>query len=216
VAEHQTGGKGRLGRGWHSPFGRNIYLSCLYPFHKDITELAGLSLLVSLAILRTLEQFGIHDNVTVKWPNDVICSGKKISGTLIELQAESHGASQAVIGIGLNVNMLIDEKRQISQSWTSMRRLTGKYLDRNLVCAALMNTLLDYLRRFERQGFAAFSDEWLAAEGMMGKSVIIKTGSETKTGIMSGINMQGHLLLKLDDGRTQAFSSGDTSIVKKS
>ncbi len=216
LAEQQTAGRGRLGRTWHSPFGKNVYLSCLYPFQKDISELAGLSLVVSLAILSTLKEFGIYEDTQVKWPNDILCRGKKISGTLIGVQAESHGASHAIIGIGINTNMLLDESGQISQLWTSMRYVTGDYLDRNLVCAALINQLQMYLQRFEQEGFTAFMQEWVAAEGMHGKQVAVKTVGETVTGEAVGINPQGHLLLKLADGKVRAFSSGDTSIVKQS
>lgn len=215
LAEQQTEGRGRLSRAWHSPFGKNIYLSCLYPFHKDISELAGLSLVVSLAIVRVLQQFGLTDDLHVKWPNDIISEQRKISGTLIEVQAESHGMSHAVIGIGLNVNMLIDERRKISQAWTSMRRVTGKYIDRNLVAAALIRELQNYLQCFEREGFAAFTDEWMAAEVMTGQQVTVKTVNETATGEVKGINAQGHLLMKMADGKVRAFSSGDTSIIKK-
>ena len=215
LAEQQVAGKGRFSRAWHSPFGKNIYVSCLYPFQKDISELAGLSLVVSLAIVSTLKKFGIQENISVKWPNDIVHDTKKIAGTLIELQAESHGMCQAIIGIGLNVNMLIDERRNITQTWTSMRRVFGNYLDRNVVSAALINDLLDYLRRFDRDGFAAFSDEWLATEGMTGKTVAVKTVREIVTGKVTGINAQGHLVLMMPDGKLRAFSSGDTSIIKK-
>ena len=96
-----------------------------------------------------------------------------------------------------------------------MRRESGTYLDRNLVVAALMNDLLDYLHRFDRDGFDAFIEEWLAAEGMKGKSVMVKTIRESVTGIVSGINAQGHLVLQMPGGELRAFSSGDTSIIKK-
>ena len=119
------------------------------------------------------------------------------------------------IGIGLNVNMLIDERKNILQPWTSMRRVVGNYVDRNLVCAALINDLQDYLSRFDRDGFAGFIAEWTAAEGMMGKMVAVKTVRETVTGEVVGINAQGHLMMKMSDGELRAFSSGDTSIVKK-
>lgn len=215
AAEQQTAGKGRFNRAWYSPFGRNIYLSCLYPFQKDISELAGMSLVVSLAIVHALKQAGLQENVFVKWPNDIVCGGKKIAGTLIELSAESHGASHAVIGIGLNVNMLNDERGKISQAWTSMRRELETYFDRNLICAALINAMRDYLQRFEREGFGAFVKEWKSEEILTGKTVALKTVGATITGKVTGINAQGNLLMKLPDGEVRAFSSGDTSIVKK-
>lgn len=214
IAEQQTNGKGRLNRNWHSPFGQNIYLSCLYPFTKDISELAGLSLVVSLAIAATLRKFGLDEKLFVKWPNDILHDGNKLSGTLIEVQAESNGACQAVIGIGLNVNMLLDTQREITQGWTSMRKITGQYLDRNNIAATLMNDLQDYLERFHANGFKDFIAEWQAADCMHGKDITVKNHHETISGVMAGINAQGHLLLKTSEGE-RAFSSGDTLIVKK-
>ena len=105
LAEHQLGGRGRLQRQWYSPFGRNIYLSCLYSFQKDISELAGLSLVTSLAILKALRNWVADEKLAVKWPNDIFFENKKLAGSLIEIQAETHGVSQVIIGIGLNVNM---------------------------------------------------------------------------------------------------------------
>ena len=215
LAEQQTAGKGRMNRDWHSPFGKNIYLSCLYPFQKDMSELAGLSLVVSLAIVQALKQFGLQQGLHVKWPNDIVCDNKKISGTLIEVQAESHGVCHAVIGIGLNVNMLIDEHRQISQTWTSMRRVLGKYLDRNQVTATLMNTLLEYLQRFERVGFEEFISEWMSVDMMAGREITVKSIHASVVGVAAGVNAQGHLLLEMSDGEMRSFSSGDTTIVKK-
>jgi BirA family biotin operon repressor/biotin-[acetyl-CoA-carboxylase] ligase len=214
LAEQQTAGRGRLGRDWFSPFAENIYMSCLHPFNKDLSELAGLSLVVSLAVMRALQQFGVAEEVHVKWPNDILCEGKKISGILIDVQAESHGACHAIIGIGVNVNMRHDDAVKITQPWTSMREAGGEYVDRNKAAAALMNHLQDYLQRFEKEGFAAFIKEWEEAEGMSGKMISVKTQQETIRGQAAGINAQGHLLVKLQDGTVRAFSSGDTTVLK--
>lgn len=121
IAEKQTHGKGRFNRQWYSPFGKNLYFSCVYPFQKDVSELAGLSLLTSLAIVKTLQHFGLDERLLVKWSNDVMYDNKKLSGNLIEVQAETHASCQAIIGIGINVNMLDDESKTISQEWISMR-----------------------------------------------------------------------------------------------
>src|SRR3990167_5786654 len=86
LAEQQTAGKGRFERAWHSPFGKNIYMSCRYPFKKDISELAGLSLLTSLSVIKTLNDIGIKDHLFVKWSNDIVFDGKKLAGNLIEVQ----------------------------------------------------------------------------------------------------------------------------------
>jgi BirA family transcriptional regulator, biotin operon repressor / biotin---[acetyl-CoA-carboxylase] ligase len=215
LAEKQTHGKGRLNREWFSPFAKNIYMSCLYPFRKDISELSGLSLVMSLAIVDTLKNIGVSKNLSVKWPNDIVYDNKKISGSLIEIQAETHGACHAVIGVGVNVNMLNVERGCITQEWTSLQRVLNTYIDRNDLCARLINNLLDYLHRFETQGFLPFVAEWKSADCLTDQMISVSNVNETIEGRMTGINEQGHLLLQLKNGKTRAFSSGDTSIVKK-
>jgi BirA family biotin operon repressor/biotin-[acetyl-CoA-carboxylase] ligase len=216
ISEHQSKGKGRLNRTWHSPFGQNIYLSCLYHFQKDISELAGLSLLVSLSVVNTLKKFGVKNGLTVKWSNDVMYEHKKLSGNLVEVQAETHDVSEVIIGIGLNVNMLQETDAEITQDWTSVRQILNKSIDRNELCSVLIATLLDYLQRFSEQGFGAFLEEWHSVDGLYNKMITLQNFNETITGCVQGINAQGHLLLQLPDGEVRAFSSGQTSIVKKS
>jgi BirA family biotin operon repressor/biotin-[acetyl-CoA-carboxylase] ligase len=214
LAEQQTQGRGRLNREWVSPFGKNIYLSCLYPFAKDISELAGLSLVVSLAMVNMLKLLGVGQGVMVKWPNDILHANQKLSGALIDVQAESNGACHAVIGIGLNVNMLADDSGQISQPWTSMQAISGSYLDRNVVAVTLINQLLVYLDRFSQRGFVDFMDEWMAVDCLLHQTISIKNLHHTLTGKVMGINAQGHLLLVLPSGETRTVSSGDASVVK--
>lgn len=213
LAEQQTSGKGRLNRDWYSPFGKNIYLSCLYPFQKDISELAGLSLVTSLAIVRTLNSYGKDNHFSAKWPNDVVYEREKISGNLIAIQAESHGISHAIIGIGVNVNMLKDN-HHITQAWTSLQKILGEYIDRNELCVRLINNLLSYLDEFASNGFAAFKDEWMKADCLMSREITLQHVNNKILGKAVGVNEQGHLLLQLADGSIQAFSSGETSVEK--
>jgi len=212
LAEQQTQGRGRLNREWVSPFGKNIYFSFRYPIAKDISELAGLSLIVSLAVLHTLKCAGIDKNLYVKWPNDIIYENKKLSGALIDVQAESHGLCHAVIGIGVNINMLTDEARRIQQPWTSMQAILGTYIDRNLIASQLMSHLLKYLQRFIENGFEDFISEWEAADCLQGRVITLKNFDNSITGKVIGINKQGHLQLLLDSGETRTFSSGEATI----
>lgn len=215
LAEQQTQGKGRLNREWFSPFAKNIYMSCLYPFRKDISELSGLSLVMSLAIVDTLKNIGVDKNLSVKWPNDIVYDNKKISGSLIEIQAETHGACHAVIGVGVNVNMLNVERGCITQEWTSLQKILNAYVDRNYLCGKLINNLLDYLQRFEAEGFLPFVEEWKSADCLTDQMISVSNVNEVVEGRVTGVNEQGHLLLELKNGKTRAFSSGDTSIVKR-
>lgn len=213
-AEEQTQGKGRLNRTWASPFGKNIYFSCLYPFQKDVSELSGLSLVTGIAIVKALKDVGMTQAIGVKWPNDIMYENKKMAGVLIEIQAESHSVSQVIIGMGVNVNMLNDPTQSITQEWTSFAKVTGKIINRNKICAALIVQLLQELKRFDSEGFVSYIDEWMQIDYLANRYITVKNNNEKITGIMVGINEQGHLLLRLANGVVRAFSSGDTSIVK--
>ncbi len=214
LAEHLTQARGRFQRAWHAPFGQNIYLSCQYRFAKDLSELAGLSLVIGLAIIKTLHEFGLNNKIMIKWPNDILWQRRKLAGTLIEVSAETHGHCEAMIGIGLNVNMLDADNDVVSQPWASLRQIQNKYFDRNVVVAALINHLVNYIQQFELHGLAHFMEEWNASDCLLGQSVTIINGKEEVQGLAQGINEQGHLLLKLPNGRTHAFSSGDASVKK--
>lgn len=213
LAEQQIQGKGRFNREWYSPYGKNIYLSCHYPFQKDLSELAGLSLVTSLAILKAVQGFGIGHPLCVKWPNDVLFGENKLAGSLIEVQAETHGVCRCIIGIGLNVNM--QHAEITSRGWTSLSRITGKYFDRNIVVAALINTLIAYFERFQSHGFADFAEEWMQSDCLANRTITIQNTSGHITGVMQGINERGHILMRIEGGAVHAFSTGDTSIVKK-
>ncbi|MCD6045091.1 MAG: birA [Gammaproteobacteria bacterium] len=215
IAETQSQGRGRLNRQWHSPFGQNVYLSLLYPFQKDISELSGLSLVVSLALCHTIEiVIGQKEKMGIKWPNDMVVSGQKIAGILIEIQAESHGFCQTIIGIGVNVNTQQASDKEITQAWSSLQKLSGYYIDRNAICAELILQLLLYLERFSSRGLATFLEEWQQRDVLYQQPVTVISGNQEYSGIGHGIDAQGHLLLKMADGSVQSFSSGDTTLKK--
>jgi len=217
LAEQQTQGRGRLNRTWHSPFGQNLYLSCLYSFHKEVSELAGLSLVISLAIIKTLKQFNLHEHIFVKWPNDIIyienAKNKKLSGCLIDIYADTQDKSHAVIGIGINVNMLHD-KEEINQPWTSMQKILGKVVDRNVLCAGMIDNLLDYLAQFTANGFSFFISEWMKSDYLLNQVVELHNLNQKIIGKVVGVNAQGQLLLQLATDEICANSSGEAMIVK--
>lgn len=211
-AETQTSGRGRTGRHWHSPFGQNIYMSYAYHFRKDISELSGLSLVVSMAILAAIKELGISAPIGLKWPNDGVYEGQKIMGNLIEVQSEVYGESTAIIGLGINVNMLESKNDSITQSWTSLRKITGQYIDRNLLAIALIHNLNVFLEQFSKYGLREFMIKWQEFDCLYNKSIKLNNGEFS--GIAKGINEQGNLLLELPSGEVRAFTSGETSICK--
>lgn len=215
IAEMQSQGRGRLSRQWYSPFGKNIYMSLLYPFQKDISELSGLSLVIALALCHAIESLiAPKEKIGIKWPNDMIVAAQKIAGILIEIQAESHGFCQAIIGIGVNVNMQEIADENITQSWSSLQKLSGYYLDRNVICAELIHQVLLYLERFSSAGLAVFIEEWQQRDVLYQQPITVISGNQEYSGLGHGIDAHGHLLLKMTDGSMQSFSSGDTTLKK--
>lgn len=212
LAERQTKGKGRLEREWYSPFGENIYFSCRYFFNKTLNELSGLSLVVSLSILKTLKQHHIPD-LFVKWPNDVLHHHQKLSGSLIEIGPSVDGGVNVIIGIGINVNMMNDDHR-ISQQWTSLQKISGKIFDRNDLVASLIYHLLYDLAHFNEKGFGLFKDEWERAELLMGQLIEIKNNNQIISGIVRGVNTNGHLMLEVSHGKISGFAAGEATILK--
>jgi BirA family biotin operon repressor/biotin-[acetyl-CoA-carboxylase] ligase len=213
-AEKQTQGKGRRGRTWVSPFGKNIYLSLLWHFTKDPSELSGLSLAIAIATVETLHAFGIAKNLGIKWPNDVLWKKHKLAGILIELSGEANDACNAVIGVGLNVKMsnirLHDDP--ISQPWTDLERITEQAIDRNELAGILLNNLIKTATLFQKEGLPAFLAQWQKLDLTFNKPVTIITNTTEFQGIGRGINEHGHFLLEIKSGIIKHFASGEVSL----
>lgn len=215
LAEQQTAGKGRLGRIWVSPFGANVYLSCAWTFTKDMSELAGLSLVVGLAIVHALEKYGLKQDLKIKWPNDILLDNKKLAGILIEIHAQAHGISQVIIGIGLNINKPFQTNVDISQNCTSLEDMTAKYHDRNKIIGLLLNKLFASITKFNSHGLAPFIKEWHTYDYLVGNKISFMNQQKKVVGVAMGIDAHGYLLLQNSKGKQIAYSAGDASLLRK-
>ncbi len=211
LAERQTAARGRFGRPWIAPFGKNIYLSVAWQFNCDLSELSGLSLAVAVAIARALQRYGIN-TANLKWPNDVLWQQRKIAGTLIELRSESHATTDAVIGIGLNVDMPMVFRELITTQMVDVAEIIQKIPERNRLTGLLINELLSCLTSFQATGLTSFMNDWQALDCAYLKSIVISSGNNMVRGISQGIDEQGRLLLKTDDGELLHFASGEVSL----
>lgn len=212
-AETQSGGRGsKKGRTWHSPFGQNIYMSYSCPLKKDLSELSGLSLVMSMAMLDAIKEIGISDNIMLKWPNDGMYKRHKLMGNIIEAQTRDQGGSLVIIGLAVNVNMLEDKNNNISQKWTSLKKITGNDIDRNNLAIALIHNLKFYLEQFDKYGLREFIHKWQKIDSLYNKPIRLNDGEFS--GVAKGINEEGNLLLDLGSGELKAFPSGEASIVK--
>ena len=209
VAEQQTAGRGRRGRVWVSPFGENLYFTLAIKIDQGARQLEGLSLVVGLAVLKALRNAGVV-GAGLKWPNDVLASGRKLAGVLLELVGDLADVCHVVIGIGINVNML-NSTEEIDQQWTSVSIETGKLIDRNMLLAELQIQLDDYLALHLKHGFSSLSDEWETNNLWHGQSVVLSAGEQNVSGIIQGVDSSGALRL-LIDGVLRTFSGGEISL----
>jgi len=209
-AEHQSGGRGRRGRTWVSPFSGNIYMSMLWKFRQVPLELMGLPLAIGVVVCRVLSQLGVND-LSLKWPNDVLCRGSKLCGILVEMHGESNGPYAVVIGLGLNVYMDDRVSDEIKQPWIALEEATTVEIDRNRLAAALTDQLLLTMRQFESDGLEAFLPEWRGLDAFMDKQVELILADQILKGKARGVDNQGALLLE-QNGQTRRFYSGEISL----
>ena len=212
LAGQQTAGKGRRGKQWVSPFGSNIYLSILWQFQEGPASLSGLSLAVGVAVIKALKIHQI-ENVGLKWPNDIYWQQKKLGGILVEVSGESNGPCSAVIGLGLNLYLPEQEASEIEQGWVDTKQILGasNQVSRNQLLATLIEQLLDIIAHYTEQSFAQYRDEWRQFDCMPGQQVSLCMGNRKIDGIVQGINDDGLLLLKTQNGQVQSFASGEVS-----
>lgn len=214
IAEQQTAGKtSKADKTWFSPAGQNIYLSVGLPLENPTKQLSGLSLVVALSIIASLETLGIQQKLSAKWPNDVYCENKKLSGVLVELETREAGKSYAIIGIGINVNMGITEETNIDKPWTSLQLVSGITYDRNKVIALLLQQLWQDLALLQQHGLAHFLPRWAQSDFLSQKNIAIKNINSTAVGVAVGINRSGQLLLKTSQNRVLTYHNGEINVL---
>jgi len=211
LAEAQSAGRGRRGRGWVATPCHNILMSMSWRFETGPAGLAGLSLAAGVAVLRALEEFGVRD-AGLKWPNDILRDGRKLAGLLIDLRGETSGPSLVVLGLGLNVHLAPKDAALIDQPWISLRESLPAPVDRNRLAGLLVLHLGEMFRVFEQAGFEAFRAEWERHHLYAGKAVCLHAGHEDVVGTVEGTDAHGGLRVRVEGGALRIFHSGDVSL----
>lgn len=209
LSEHQTKGRGRLGRKWHSPYAANIYLALSWRFIKDTSELCGLSQVIALAVLKALSSCGVA-GLSLKWPNDIYHGDKKLASILIDMLGESHSTTTSIIGISVNVSMC-PEQNAIDQPWTDIHSITGQFPDRNQLCASILNSIYAALTQFKQEGFAPFVESWIEHDHLLKKPILAFNTQEEFSGTAAGLGAKGELLIETDEGIIP-FLNGSVSV----
>ncbi len=208
-AEQQTAGKGRRGRPWVSPFGKNIYLSAVWGFDGGIAVLEGLSLAVGVAVVRGLQAAGL-EGLRLKWPNDVLWNGRKLAGILLEMTGDVDGYCQVVVGLGVNVTMPPASGATIDQQWVDVQSIIGD-CSRNQLMIHILNHLLPMFKEFQAGGFSALRPEWEQLDAYRNCVVELLTPKAAHCGVALGVNDSGAIRVRVD-GHERVFSGGEISL----
>ena len=210
VAERQEAGRGRRGRSWASPGDCNLYFTLLLRPACGPDRACMLTLVMALAVAEAVRGLGI--DAGIKWPNDIVVSGRKVCGILTEMSAEQDYIHYVVIGTGINVNQEAFPE-EIARTATSLKREKGESVARAELLAAVME-------RFER-AYERFGASWDLTELLPAyQKLLLNMDSQVRVldpkgeydGIARGVSPAGELLVERKDGRMEAVYAGEVSV----
>jgi len=200
-AERQTGGRGRQGRAWSSPEG-NLYISTLVRVRPGEPPAATLALVAAVALDETARVFGLAP--VLKWPNDLLVDGAKLSGILLERAEDA-----VVIGFGVN---LAHHPSDIDRPATSFAA-HGPAPDPGIFAETLAESFARWLSRW-REGIAPVRERWLARAHSAGTALTARLSDGSAVdGLFEGLDNQGALILRLADGTTRVIHAGDVFLL---
>jgi BirA family transcriptional regulator, biotin operon repressor / biotin---[acetyl-CoA-carboxylase] ligase len=213
VSETQTAGRGRRGRTWASPPGKNLYVSVVLRPELPPQRAPELTLLAAVAVAETLQGDGVK--ASIKWPNDIQAGVKKIAGILTELSAEADRVHFVVLGIGVNLNATsADFPPEVAEMATSVTRvLGGRKVNRAAFLARLLRTLEHWLDTHEQEGFEPVRERWRELSSTLGQEVLVKSERRELRGVAEDIDTDGALLLRTENGRERVLA-GDVEQVR--
>lgn len=205
IADFQTGGRGRYGRKWFSPKG-NIHMSLLLRPNCTVERGGLIPILAGVASARAIERFGI--SVTLKWPNDLLISSKKVGGILCESLIEDGKISSVVVGIGINIR-LPPERNPLIENATSLSEqgFSGK---RNELVQGIIEEFDTLYTAFVEGEVDFIVEEYLKRALPRGNIITVKAGEGEIKGRFAGIERDGSLLIE-EGGHIRRIYTGEVS-----
>jgi len=209
LADAQTAGRGREGRSWFSARGVGLWLSMILGSAQPQAQWPGLTSLAALAVRQALAR-AVGLPAGIKWPNDVVCRGRKIAGVLADVTGGPGGGQVIVLGLGLNIAQQEgDFPPELRGLATSARIETGADHPRAVLLEAVLEALDCWLRRFEAGGAAVLEPHLREAALLLGRQVTVRlAGGAVITGRAVGIGPVGQLELLTDAGDRETVAGG--------
>lgn len=210
-ASEQTKGKGQQGRVWQSQKYGSILFSIKKLFNQNL-NINGLSLVVALAIINSIENICKIKNLGIKWPNDIYCANKKLSGILIENQSYNEFNS-AVIGVGINYN--IDKELDCDNDWIDLKTMNNNIENIETITAQVINNILLFIDKFEKHSFKFFKKEWELYDMLKGRTATLNKAGKIFNGKVAGVNDYGALIISNNNSSETIYSSEHISYNSK-
>jgi BirA family transcriptional regulator, biotin operon repressor / biotin---[acetyl-CoA-carboxylase] ligase len=212
LAEEQLSGRGRMARKWHSPKYTGIWMSMIIRPNIPLSNAPQLTLLSAVAIVQAIEE--MTDLIPeIKWPNDILINGKKVTGILTELQAEADRIHSIIIGIGINVNQKKEDfPLELQEIATSLFIENRETVSR----AELIRSIFKHFERlytlYLEQGFLPIKLLWEGYASSIGKYIKARTVKNTIEGKALGITNDGVLQLEDMSGTIHHIYSADIEL----
>ena len=212
LSEKQSDAKGRLGKHWESPLG-GIWLSLIVNPKVDHSKIPMITLATGVAVVKTLERMGI-ENAEIKWPNDVLINGKKISGILTEAITKFNTIDNVIIGVGIDANFNVDIlSKELQEGTTTLDVELGHRVDENKVIAVFLEEFEKIGILFNEGEFETILKEWRKYSYSIGKIVEVKEPfSKSYDAYVLGISREGALVVEKIDGTLEKVISGECII----
>lgn len=233
LAVHQSAGKGRSGKSWHSPAGAGLLLSVSGAAPKPPD--GSLALALGVAIAESLEDF-VSERVELKWPNDLVAQDRKLGGILVETStqaptggrasrpprkpdafapgnsAQGESETRVVAGLGVNIRVAKEQRERVAEEggmdpaalWELDQRKTP---EPSVLAAAMITAMAEVLERYPVDGFAHWEDRWRQRDWLAGRRIEALCGAGRHVGEAAGVDSSGALLLKESDGVRRILSA---------
>lgn len=211
VADYQNGGKGRRGRTWVMPHRKAIAMSLIVRPDIRPEKASMMTLVTGMAVAEAIKKVTGLDT-KIKWPNDIVINGKKISGILTEMSAEMDGINYVVIGIGINANFT-EFPEELRETATSLQQQLGYPVDRGAIICMTMKIFEIYYERFmETQSMKGLAEEYQQMLVNLDRQVRVLEPGNEYSGVARGIDETGQLLVEKENGETVAVYAGEVSV----
>ncbi len=210
IAEEQTQGRGRSGRTWTAPAGSGLLMSVILRPNVDPLLLPRLTAAAALAAYDGIEAAAAGQAVTLKWPNDVKLSGRKVAGILTEATWQGDNLAFCIVGIGINVSVDF-EGTELIQKAISIESVTGQTVDRALLAGQIL-LRIDFWKGILEQSPADVIDAWRQRLDTLGQRVTAHAADREISGEAVDVDDDGALLLRTDNGLIHRVVAGEVTL----